>query len=224
MGLALEPHGFHYKTIPHIRSTSLISFWRVGNLQFKLDILHSCLWIHHHTKGFDSLLTFHLWVVATFTTPNFSTLPSALAQAKLQDVERFQPQSHPYFMDMRMCTFIQKTPIPPVPSLSFPPSILFLNYECQWGIRMTRGSQGPIVKVGALIVRKYSWPPPPPPPNPPTLIPKNKNKALDREIRQWVLSTLTTCHIGIKGKYKYLNPTWPYYILTLHKSSHALHL
>jgi hypothetical protein len=171
MGLALEPHGFHYKTIPHIRSTSLISFWRVENLQFNLDILHSCLRIHHHTKGFDSLLTFHLWVVATFTTlisPPFV----ALVQAKLQDVQDFSTKAIPILWTWG-CALSSRKPQFPRSHLSFPPSILFLIYECQWGIRMTRGSQGPFVKVGALIVHTYSTPPP----KTPHIIPKNKNKA-----------------------------------------------
>ncbi len=124
---------------------------------------NSCLRIHHHTKGFDSLLTFHLWVVATFTTlicPPFV----ALVQAKLQDVQDFSTKAIPILWTWG-CALSSRKPQFPRSHLSFPPSILFLIYECQWGIRMTRGSQGPFVKVGALIVHTYSPPPQIPPHN-----------------------------------------------------------
>jgi hypothetical protein len=224
MGLALEPHGFHYKTIPHLRSTSLISFWRVGNLQFKLYILHSYLWIQHHTKGFHSLLTFHLWVVATFTTPNFSPLPS-LSTSKITRCGKISTPKPSLFYGHEDVHFHPENPNSPGPISLFSPihpfSQLWMSVRNKNDTRFPRTNcKGRCTNCTHIFLPHTL----PPPPNPPNIIPKNKNKALDREIRQWVLSTLTTCHIGIKGIYKYLNPTWPYYILTLHKSSHALHL
>jgi hypothetical protein len=107
--------------------------------------------------------------------------------------------------------------------LSFPPSTLFLIYECQWGNKNdTRFPKDHFVKVSALIVHTYS-PLAPHPQNHPHIIPKNKNN------KAWIGSTKYLVHVSYmnqKAKYKYhayLNPTWPY-ILTLHKSSHALHL